>query len=54
MESKNQLGEIGFMLTQLEVAINFIDKADKKKFELEFFDKKILENEVNTGIHFHK
>lgn len=52
LPEEDQKGENGFILAQLEVAIRIIESADKHNLKNYDFEKHILENEINMGIHF--
>lgn len=52
LPEEDQKGENGFILAQLEVAIRIIESADKHNLKNYNFEKHILENEINMGIHF--
>ena len=49
---KEKKGELGFLLTQLELAIRIIEGIDKKLFKSDDFENNLLKNEVLIGIHF--
>jgi len=44
-------GEIGFLITQLEIAIKFVENVNGMKLDIENFKDKVLYNEVRLGIH---
>lgn len=52
LPDEDQKGENGFIVAQLEVAVRIIESADKHNLKNYNFEKHILENEINMGIHF--
>lgn len=54
MEGRNLKGEIGFMLTQVEIAIRYIEIINQNNLEFEGFDSRLLLNEVKNGLHSMK
>ena len=52
LPNKEKKGELGFLLTQLELAIRIIESIDKKFFKGGDFENNLLKNEINIGIHF--
>ncbi len=54
MEGRNQKGEVGFMLTQIEISIKYIEIMNSKNLNFEDFDTQLLFNEVTSGLHYLK